>query len=57
MALQEKLRVLRNSIAECDQALRRLEQKSKIITQHVETSVLMAKSREGKEECLFQSEV
>ncbi|AHL30172.1 uncharacterized protein Eint_111085 [Encephalitozoon intestinalis ATCC 50506] len=50
MSLKEKFDVLRNSIAECDQALRKLEQRSKILTQHVETSILMAKSRETKKQ-------
>ncbi|NP_001402598.1 ECU11_1205 [Encephalitozoon cuniculi GB-M1] len=49
MSLKEKFDLLRASIVECDQALRRLEQKSKILTQHVETSVLMARARENKD--------
>lgn len=37
--LKNIFKELNESIIECDEALRQLEQKSKIITQHVETSI------------------
>lgn len=49
MALEEKIKLLRNSVVECDQALRKLEQRSKMLTQHVETSILMARPEESRE--------
>ena len=44
--LERKFRMLRNNIVECDKALRELEQKSKIVTQHVDTSIFVVKNNE-----------
>lgn len=48
MALEKKFDLVRRSIVECDKALRELEQRSKVVTQHVDTSVFVVKSREDR---------
>lgn len=50
MSLEEKFDRVRSSIAECDGALRGLEQRAKMLTQHVQTSILMADPREARHE-------
>lgn len=48
MTLEEKFKLIRNSVVECDKALRELEQKSKIVAQHVDTSIFAIRSKKDK---------
>jgi hypothetical protein len=51
--MDEEIKRLHSSIANCDKALRELEKKSKIITQYVSTSSLCGNYDEDGERSIF----